>query len=96
MRGDVAEAFRSAAELGCDGVELHLKHADDIDQAGLKDLMNEYGLAVPTLGTGLAAGEDELTFGDTGAGVRKNAVERVMGHVELAGEIGSAVTLGLI
>ncbi len=95
-RGDIAAAFRDAAELGCQGVELHLRQAEDVDSRRVKQLMSDYRLEVPTLGTGMAAGEDGLTFADPDPGVRLHAVQRAAGHVRLAAEIGSAVIIGLM
>jgi sugar phosphate isomerase/epimerase len=96
LQGDIADAFRTASKLGCDGVELHLRRAEDVDLPELKGLMTRYALGVPTLGTGMAAGRDRLTFSDADPDVRQSAVERVCGHVKLAAEIGSAVTIGLV
>lgn len=95
-RGDLAGAFRDAAELGCEGVELHLRRAEDVDLSCVKQLMADYQLQVPTLGTGMAAGEDGLTFADPDAAVCVRAVERGCAHVRLAAEVGSAVTIGLM
>ncbi|MEK7409564.1 MAG: sugar phosphate isomerase/epimerase family protein [Acidobacteriota bacterium] len=94
LRGDIAAAFRQAAELGCQGVEIHLRRAEDVDVTTVKRLAAEYGLGVPTLGTGMAAAIDGLTFSDPDAEVRARSVERVRGHIELAAELGSAVTIG--
>lgn len=94
LRGDVADAFRRASESGCQGVELHLRRATDIDARAVKQLACDYGLGIPTLGTGMAAAEDGLTFSDPDPEVRARAVERVRGHIELAAELGSAVTIG--
>lgn len=96
LRGEPAGAFRQAAELGCAGVEIHLRQAADVDARAIRRLMAEYGLEVPTLGTGMAATVDGLTFADGEAEVRRRAVERVTGHVELAAELGSAVTIGSV
>ena len=96
LRGDIAEAFRQAAEFGCQGVELHLRRADDVDVQVVKRLAADYALGIPTLGTGMAALQDGLTFSDPDAAVRARAVERVRGHVELAAEVGSAVTIGSV
>ncbi|MBI2843300.1 MAG: sugar phosphate isomerase/epimerase [Armatimonadetes bacterium] len=96
MRGDVADAFAAASELGYDGVELHLRQSGDIDRAALLKLMKNYTLFVPTLGTGMAAGEDGLTFSDPNPEVRRAAVERVRGHISLASGFGSAVTIGVM
>lgn len=96
LRGEPAGAFRQAAELGCAGVEIHVRRAEDVEGRAIRRLMAEYGLEVPTLGTGMAATMDGLTFADAEAEVRRRAVERVTGHVELAAELGSAVTIGSV
>jgi sugar phosphate isomerase/epimerase len=96
FRGDVAEAFRLAARLGYDGVEIHLQRPGDVDRRGLLGLMREHGLGIPTLGTGMAAGREGLTFSDPDASVRARAVQRIREHTELAAELGSGVTIGLI
>ena len=95
-RGDVAAAFRAAAELGCQGVERHLRHADDIDLDCLTRLIADSRLEVPTLGTGLAAGLDGLTLSDPEESIRQAAVERAAGHIRLAAELGAAVIIGFL
>jgi len=96
LRGDPAGAFRQAAELGCAGVEIHVREAADVDARAIRRLMADYRLEVPTLGTGMAATVDGLSFAHAEAEVRRRAVERVCGHVELAAELGSAVTIGSV
>ena len=96
LRGDIPGAFRTAAESGCDGVELHLRRASDVEAGAVKRLMEEYGQEVPTLGTGMGAGLDGLTFTDPDPEIRARAVARVCGHVDLASELGAAVIIGLI
>jgi sugar phosphate isomerase/epimerase len=96
LRGDMAEAFALAAQLGYHGVEIHLRRPDDVDRAAIEQLMERYGLEVPTLGTGMAAGMDGLTFADLDPAVRQRAIERINEHIALAAELGSAVTIGLI
>ena len=96
LRGEIADAFALAAEVGCDGVELHLRKPGDIDRAAARKLVTDYGLGVPTLGTGMAAGEDGLTFSDLDPEIRRQAVERVNEHIDLAAELGSGVTIGLL
>lgn len=96
LRGDLASAFRQAAELGCRGVEIHLRQAADVDARQVRRWMADYGLSVPTLGTGMAATLDGLTFAAPETYVRRRALERVLGHVDLAAELGAAVTIGSV
>jgi len=91
--GDIADAFRQAAGFGCQGVEIHMRQAQDVDVKLVKRLMADYGLGVPTLGTGMAAG-DGLSLSHADAEVRAQTVERVRGHIDFAAEVGSAVTIG--
>jgi sugar phosphate isomerase/epimerase len=95
-RGDPRQAFDLAAALGYDGVELHLRRPTDVDPPGLLKLLADTGLGVPTLGTGMAAGEDGLTFAHDDPAVARQAVARIAEHIRLAAAIGSAVTIGLI
>lgn len=95
-RGRVEDAFGLAAELGYDGVEIHLRSPDDVEAGAVRALQKKHDLGVPTLGTGMAAGEDGLTFTDPDATVRQQAVARIRGHIRLAAMLGSAVTIGLI
>ena len=96
LRGGIEGAFASAAELGYDGVELHLRQPGDINASAARKLCLEYGLGVPTLGTGMAAGEEGLTFSDPNPDIRHKAVERIREHIALADYLHSAVTIGLI
>ena len=93
--GDLDGAFRQAAELGCQGVEIHFRSAEDLNLQAVKQLMADYRLGVPTLGTGMAAG-DGLSFSDPRPEIRARTVERVRGHIEFAAEVGSAVTIGIL
>ncbi len=96
LHGDPATAFYLARELGYDGVELHLRRPEDVNPAEIARLSTSCQLAIPTLGTGMAAGEDGLTFADPDPAIRRAAVDRVRDHIRLAAELGSAVTIGLI
>lgn len=95
-RGPIAEAFALAREFGYDGVELHLRHAADVEAAAVLELQQKYSLGVPTLGTGMVAGEDGLTFTDPDPEVRRRAVARFHEHIRIAARLGSGVTIGLI
>ncbi len=91
----VEKAFEVAARYGYDGVELHLRNREDVNVAAVRKQMKTKELSVTTLGTGIAAVEYGINFAHPEAGVRKKAVEHVKALIELAGELGSAVTIGL-
>ncbi|MFB3825593.1 MAG: TIM barrel protein [Bryobacteraceae bacterium] len=93
LYGDLAGAFRQAAEAGCQGLEIHFRDAAEVDLALVKRLAEDYGLGIPTLGTGMAAA-DGLSFSHPDPHVRARAVDRVRGHVAFAAEVGAAVTIG--
>ena len=96
LSGPISESFALASEYGCDGIEVHLRDSHDVDWQEMVELSRRYSLPVTTLGTGMAAGMDGLTFTDPEAGVRIRAVERVKEHIRLAGRLGSAVTIGVL
>lgn len=96
FRGGMDEAFALAAELGYDGVEIHLQHPQDIDRIAVSELARSYGLGVPTLGTGMAAGREGLSFSDSDPTIRARAVQRIRSQIDLASFLHSGVTIGLI
>lgn len=96
VRGPVEDGLRLAAELGYDGVEVHLRHPGDMDRVAVRKLAQELGLGFSTIGTGMAAAEDGLTFAAPDPDVRRRAVERVLQQIDLAGYLGADVAIGLI
>lgn len=96
LRTPFETAFSTASERGCDGVELHLRHPGLVDGEEILRLMDRYGLEVPTIGTGLAAGMDGLTFTDPDPEIRRQAVERIEGQISLAARLGAAVIIGFM
>lgn len=96
LRGPISKSFALASRYGCDGIEVHLRDPHDVDWEEIVELSRRYSLPVTTLGTGMAAGMDGLTFTDPNAEVRFRAAERVKEHIKLAARLGSAVTIGLL
>jgi len=96
LRGPISESFARVSRYGYDGIEIHLRYPHDVNCDEVVELINRHALPVTTLGTGMAAGMDGLTFSDPSSGIRSKAVERVKRHIELAGRLGSAVTIGLL
>jgi sugar phosphate isomerase/epimerase len=96
MRGGWAEAARSAAQLGFDGVELAVRDPARLDVTAVSRLLRETGLGIPAIGTGQGFLADGLSLSHPDEGVRARAIERVSSHIRLAGHVGAAVIIGLI
>ena len=95
-RGSMRDAFSLASYLGYDGVELHIRHPGQIKRDELKNLIEEYGLGIPTLGTGMAATQEGLTLSNPDPDIRRRTMERIREYIALAAHLDSAVTLGSI
>jgi sugar phosphate isomerase/epimerase len=96
MRGGWADAARSAASLGFDGVELAVRDSARVDGETLRRLLRETDLGLPAVGTGQAFLTDGLSLSHPDEGVRARAIERVEAHIRFAGHFGAAVIIGLI
>ncbi len=96
LRGPIAESFARAFAWGYDGLEVHLRDPRDVSFREIAELSERYSIPVTTLGTGMAAGADGLTFTDPDGAVRRRAVERVEEHIKLAARLHAAVTIGVL
>lgn len=94
FKGNVAEAIETCAENGFDAVELHLRKADDIDRVFIKELCEKSGIAVSTIGTGMGYTIDQLYLTNSDNGKRRDAVERLKEHIDLASLFKCSVIIG--
>lgn len=93
--GPIEEAFRKAAFIGYNGVEIHLRDPDDINRSGVAGFREDTGLEITTLGTGIASFEYGIHFAHPDESVRRQAVTHVEKFVSLAAELGSCITIGM-
>lgn len=94
--GHLEEVFHFARENGFQGIELHLQNPDEVNKRTVRRLLTTYELEVPTIGTGMAATQEGLVFTSIDRQIQKAAVRRIYDHIELAHELQSGVTIGLI
>ena len=95
-KGDVNHALAQIAELGYEGVELAVRDPGRVTVAALEAALSAHRLQVVALGTGQAYGEDGLSFTDSQAEVRAQAIDRFKNHIRLASRLGAVVIVGLI
>lgn len=94
LRGSFEEIFSRAAELGYDGVEIHLRTPEAVSPEKLTYLSEKYGVAVAAVATGLAKREEGLCLIDDDAAGRAAAVQRLKDFVEWAAEVGCTIIVG--
>ncbi|MBM4168959.1 MAG: sugar phosphate isomerase/epimerase [Ignavibacteria bacterium] len=96
LKGSFEENIAKISGWGYDGVELAIRDPLQIDAKALARTVSSYALSVPAIGTGQAWGEDKLSFTSNIPSVRRDAVERIRNHIDLAAHLGSMIILGLI
>jgi 5-keto-L-gluconate epimerase len=96
FKGNLETHLAQISALGYDGVELAIRDPCLINREELTDLLGRHHLDVPAIGTGQAWGEEGLSFTDPDQGVRAAAIERILSHFPLAGQLGAVVIIGLI
>jgi sugar phosphate isomerase/epimerase len=96
LKGDLGHNIQFLAGLGFGGVELAARDPKAVDVSSLNKLISSTGLTVPAIGTGRVFGEDGLSFCDAEQEIRRKAIQRIKGHIELAAELQSQVIIGLV
>ncbi len=92
---DIYEGIRKTAKLGFDSVELHIRDPkNELDPYKVRDLCQENGLLVSSMGTGQAFGAEGLSITSSDSDVRNRAIRRLMDHVDVASIVGGVVIIG--
>jgi sugar phosphate isomerase/epimerase len=94
LSGPFEECFRAAAECGYDGVELQIKNPATRDAAELCRLKEQYHLEIPCITTGMEYFGNHLSLISDSPEIQRQAVSRLIEHIDLARELGSMVLLG--
>jgi 5-keto-L-gluconate epimerase len=94
--GGIYEYLPLIADLGYDAIELHIGNPATLDRQGLRKKLDEHGLSISMIGTGLAFGEEGLSWIDSDPDIRQKAIQRFKDHVDFASEYGAVVAVGLI
>jgi sugar phosphate isomerase/epimerase len=97
VKENLKDSLKKVAELGYDAVELAIRDPKMIDLPEIRNLLKQYDLTVPAIGTGQAYGEEGLSFTDPHPDIRRKAIQRIKDQMNLAMELGEAqVIIGLI
>jgi sugar phosphate isomerase/epimerase len=90
------QSMRKAAEMGYDGVELALRHPDEIDRATLRTWLTETGLEVSCVSTGQVFASLGVSLTDPDPKARMTSKEMFAQFIDLASEFGQKVNIGRI
>ena len=91
---DLERALGRLAELGYRGVEFSLTHPLGFDLNALERALRASGLALPSLLTGWSYFNEGLCLCSPDASVRNRAVDRLLGHVEVAARFNALLVVG--
>lgn len=95
-QGSLQKSFGDLAALGYDGVELMTLDPGKLNWAEVKETASQCGLFIGLVCTGEIFGQLNLNFTHKDAGVRRDAVDRVMGIIDFAAYLGAKVNIGRV
>ncbi len=94
--GRVREAVAVSRELGFDGIEISLRHPEELGRRELETLLGESGLRLAALASGRAFFEDGLSLADPDEAGRARAIARVVTLAEYAASFEAPLIIGLV
>ena len=95
-QGLLAESFRALAELGYDGVEFMTLNPSVLGVEEIKRLEEAYGLKVVLVCTGEIFGQLGLSYTDTDAERRAEALRRTKEIIDFAAALNAKINIGRI
>jgi sugar phosphate isomerase/epimerase len=96
LRGDLERSVRTAAEIGYDAIELHIRNAAETDSAKLANLCQRYGIRVSAVATGLESSLNHLTMVDENKIIRSEALRHLKDIVDYAAPLDCPVIIGMV
>lgn len=96
LKGDLPGSISRAAEWGYQAIELHLADPAALDWAEVAAAAEKNGVAISSLGTGLAYVQEQLCFTDSRLHRRQEAVARICAHLEAARPFQAPVIIGSV
>ena len=97
LRGrSYGECAEMAEKLGFDGIELQIQDPAVYRGSELRKILDDHGIAVSAVTTGLAYTLEGLSMTHPDRGMRKAAVERLKRQLDLARELDSQILIGYL
>ncbi len=97
LRGrSYGECAEMAEKLGFDGIELQIQDPAVYRGSELRKILDDHGIAVSAVTTGLAYTLEGLSMTHPDRGMRKATVERLKRQLDLARELDSQILIGYL
>ena len=96
LLGPIDVVFRQAAALGYDAVSITVNHPKDVNIDEILSAMETYGVAVSGLATGRIYGADGYSISSSDEENRLEAVERLLGHVDICAKLNAKLIIGTV
>jgi sugar phosphate isomerase/epimerase len=96
FKGDLLNNICEVARCGCEYAELHIRTPEIIDVQALRRCCSDNGVKISSISTGMGFTVDGLSLIDDDPIIRKKAYDRLKRMIDLAGEIGSSIIIGLM
>ncbi len=90
------EDLATVADLGFEGVEIHMGDPADIDAVRLRGALGDRELELCSIATGPSYSDEGLCLVSPEASVRANAAERLKAYVDVGERFGSVIVVGLM
>ena len=96
LRGDIAHVAETAAGIGYDGLELHIRNPAGYDGARLRAEAEKRKLAFAGIATGMEYTRNNLSLIAEDETARHAAVARLREHMDLAAILDCPVVIGIM
>ena len=96
LLGPIDVVFRQAAALGYDAVSITVNQPKDVNVDEILSATETYGVAVSGLATGRIYGADGYSISSSDEENRLEAVERLLGHVDICAKLNAKLIIGTV
>jgi sugar phosphate isomerase/epimerase len=96
FRDKIELSIQKAHTMGFDGVELALLDSSQIVVEDVQALCQQHRVAIPMISSGQVYAQGQLCFTSPDSAVRKEAVSRIKGLIDLAERLESMVNIGRV
>lgn len=94
FRGDFYKSVELAKQAGFDAVEFHLRKPDQIDPVRMQEVLEQQGMRISAVATGMGWVIDKLSLIEDDADIRSKAVERLKEHIDFGARLNYNIVIG--